>query len=105
MSLEGNESRKRLKGPPVRWDRYIITERSPTAIRTHLLVNTHILTQYAAVRAATEAFLAVGWMWGQDFEWSSVDGRPRAKARAARTKESEWKEIFADSGAAEHVVQ
>ena len=66
MSLEGNESRKRLKGPPVRWDRYIITERSPPAIRTHLLVNPHILTQYAAVRAATEAFLAVGRKWGQD---------------------------------------
>ena len=46
--------------------RAITTERSPPAIRTHLLVNPDILTQYAAVRAATEAFLAVGRKWGQD---------------------------------------
>ena len=62
--------------------RAIITERSPTAIRTHLLVNTHILTQYAAVRAATEAFLAVGWKWGQDSSGpASMDAQEQRQGR------------------------
>ena len=46
--------------------RAIITERSPSAIRTHLLVNAQTLTRYATVRAAIEAFLAVGRKWGPD---------------------------------------
>ena len=41
----------------------IITEGSPSAIRTHLLVNAQTLTSYATVRAAIEAFLAVGQKW------------------------------------------
>ena len=41
--------------------RAIITERSPSAIRTHLLVNAQTLT-----RAVIEAFLAVGRKWGPD---------------------------------------
>ena len=43
--------------------RAIITERSPSAIRTHLLVNAQTLTRYATVRAAIEAFLTVGRKW------------------------------------------
>ena len=46
--------------------RAIITERSPSAIRTHLLVNDQTLTRCATVRAAIEAFLAVGRKWGPD---------------------------------------
>ena len=47
-------------------NRAIITERSPAAIRTHLLVNAQTLTRYVTVRSAIEAFLAVGQKWGQD---------------------------------------
>ena len=62
--------------------RAIITERSPTAIRTHLLVNPHILTQYAAVRAATEVFLAVGRKWGQDSSGpASMDAQEQRQGR------------------------
>ena len=46
--------------------RATITERSPSTIRTHLLVNAQTLTRYATVRAAIEAFLAVGRKWGPD---------------------------------------
>ena len=46
--------------------RAIITEGSPSAMRTHLLVNGQISTRYATVRAAIEAFLAVGWKWEPD---------------------------------------
>ena len=44
----------------------IITERSPSAIRTHLSVSAQILTRYATVRAGIEAFLADCWMWEPD---------------------------------------
>ena len=43
--------------------RAIITERSPSAIRAHLLVNAQTLKRYVTVRAAIEAFLAVGQKW------------------------------------------
>ena len=46
--------------------RAMITEMSPPPIRTHLLVNAQTLTRYATVRAAIEAFLAVGRKWGPD---------------------------------------
>ena len=46
--------------------RAIITERSPSAVRTHLLVNAETLTRYATVRAAIEAFPAVGRKWEPD---------------------------------------
>ena len=46
--------------------RAIITERSPSSIRTHLLVNAQTLTRHAKVRAAIEALLAVGRKWGPD---------------------------------------
>ena len=41
---------------------------------THLLVNAQTLTEYATVRAAIEAFLAVNWKWGTRSDWSSDDG-------------------------------
>ena len=43
--------------------RAIITERSASVIRTHLLVNAQTLTRYATVRAAIESFLGVGRKW------------------------------------------
>ena len=46
--------------------RAINTERSPPAIRTHLLVNAQTLTRCVTVRAAIEAFLAVGRKGRQD---------------------------------------
>ena len=46
--------------------RAIFTERSPPAIRTHLSVNAQTLTRYVTVRAAIEAFRAVGRKWRQD---------------------------------------
>ena len=51
--------------------RAIVTERSPSAIRTHLLVNAQTLTRCATVRAAIEAFPAVGWKWGPDHAGSA----------------------------------
>ena len=45
---------------PDKVKRAISAERSPSEIRTYLLVNTPTLMQYVAVRAAIEAFLTLG---------------------------------------------
>ena len=61
----------------------IITERSPSAIRTHLLVNAQTLTRYATVRAAIEAFLAVSPKCGPEHS-----GRPPVDAMTRKGKGS-----------------
>ena len=63
--IHGFETMSRETLPDI-VNRAIITERSPAAIRTHLLVNAQTLTRYVTVRSANEAFLAVGRKWGQD---------------------------------------
>ncbi len=43
--------------------RAIITEREPSAVRTHL-VNAQSVATYALVRAAVESFVTAGRRWG-----------------------------------------
>ena len=82
--------------------RAIITERSPSAIRTHLLVNAQTLTRCATVRAATEAFLAVGRKWGPDHSGPAlmdVDAMTRkGKGKGGQSKESKDKEKGSSKG-------
>ena len=70
--------------------RAIITERSTSAIRTHLLVNAQTLTRHATVRAAIEAFMAVSRKWRPDHAEPApmdVDAMTRkGRAKVARRK-------------------
>ena len=80
--------------------RAITTERSPSAIRTHLLVNAQTLTRCATVRAAIDAFLAEGRKWGPDHSGPApmdVDamtrkgkgkgGKSKGKSKGSKDKE------------------
>ena len=78
--------------------RAIITETSPPAIRTHLLVNAQTLTQYAAVRAAVEAFLAVGRKWGQESGAAPMGVDAVALKGIGRDGKGEGKNHRANSG-------
>ena len=53
--------------------RAIITERAPSEVRTHLLVNAGSLLSYESVRASIESFLAAGRRWAQEPTPMDVD--------------------------------
>ena len=70
--------------------RAIITERSPSAIRTHLLVSAQTWTRYATVRAVIEAFLAVVWKWRPDHSQSvPAPNKPNIGAEVQNTPNSQ----------------